>query len=142
VRSAKISVAPGYGDIMTALQMSLRSFHLDEARIFSIAGAVGFFCAIGSALLIARKRFSQRMELALIAPLTLACFTHVVYDFVFMLFPIAALLELRQKTATDRTDEPRHTKGIVALGWAAILYLLLFGTIKKHFHPAEWLPFV
>jgi hypothetical protein len=143
IHSAKISVAPGYGDIMTALRMGLQHFNLTMDQIFSIAGGVGFLCATLFSVFLAKKRLSERSELALITVVTLACFTHVAYDYIFLLFPMAALLEFSQRPLTAfRRDSPGPIRRVTIVAWISILYLLIVGTIKKHLHPAEWLPFI
>jgi Glycosyltransferase family 87 len=143
IRSAKISVAPGYGDIITALRIGLRHFNLTQDQIFSIASGIGFLCAIIFAVFLAKKRLSEKSELSLITVITLACFTHVAYDYIFLLFPMAALLEFSQIPLTALTrDSPGRVKRVMTVAWISILYLLIVGTIKKHLHPAEWLPFI
>jgi hypothetical protein len=139
LRSAKLSVSPGYGDVMTAVEMALPHFGVTADRAFSLATDAGLACAAGWSFWLARRRFARPMELALLTVLTLVCFKHVVYDFIFLVVPAAALLGFGQRLEAEGGTDPARTMRWI--GWAAIFYLEIFGNIKHRLHPAEWLPF-
>ena len=128
LRSAQMSVSPGYGDVMTGVQIAFvrSAFRADYS--FRLTSAVGFIGALAFACLIAIRRIDRNSEIALIAITTLFCFKHLIYDYVFLLFPVAFLLHLEQR------DGHLRTSWRIKAGWAALLYLLFGGTLQNRLH--------
>jgi hypothetical protein len=141
LRTAQIAVSPGYGDIMTALQLWLERAGVSSDKIFHWTGAAGLVCAVGVAVGIASARFTPRLELALVAIFTLFCFKHLIYDYVFLAFPLAALLECHQARRFAGTSGGR-ADFVNNIGWISIFYLLLFGTIQNRLHLGVSIGFV
>jgi hypothetical protein len=141
LHSAKIAMSSGYGDIMTILQMILPRFGLSIDRVFSITGAVGLICSCICAVFLVKSRFPAALELALITVFTLFCFKHLSYDYVFLVFPMAALLAWGQDSRIKRLEKTKRIF-IQLAGWLPLLYLLLFGTVRSRLNLEDSLPFV
>ncbi len=118
-----LAIWPGYGDIMSAVQLSIQQVRPDAPGSYMLIGLLGILSALGFALFLVRRRFDPGTELALIALASLICFTHSIYDYVFLVFPLAILL----RRGFDRS------RANIA-GWAAILYLLFFGIVQTYLH--------
>jgi len=141
LRSAKIAMSSGYGDIMTILQMILPHFGMSLDRVFSLTGTIGLLCSGVCATYLVKQQFTVRLELALIAVFTLFCFKHLSYDYVFLVFPLAALLEWGQARSDQNLEDDKRNL-IKFAAWIPILYLLLFGSVRSRLHLDDSLPFV
>ncbi len=89
--TAKIAEGPEAGDLMTSLEIVVRSHGATTAEIFYIPAVLGMMTAVGAAIWIGRnKRLDERMQLAVSLAMTLLCFKHGLYDFVVLAIPVAA----------------------------------------------------
>lgn len=131
LRVAHLAVWPGYGDIMTAVQLSLHQLRPGFTGTFLLSSLLGLLGALAFALLLGRTRFKPGTELALIALASLICFTHSTYDYVFLIFPLAILL--RRGFRSSPAD---------LIAWAAMLYLLFFGIVQTYLHLYSKIGFV
>ena len=88
---AKLAMGPGAGDMMTPIEIWLRSLGLAPSLTFSIPAALGLLAAAISAIWISRnKRMDDRLQFAVALVLTMICVKHVIYDFVVLVVPVAA----------------------------------------------------
>lgn len=97
---SRYGVGLGYGDVMTPIEMALRSAGSSPQLAYQIPTLVGMLAAVIAAFLLARaKGLNERAHFALILPLTLLCFKHLLYDYVVMLVPMALVLMARRSVA-------------------------------------------
>jgi hypothetical protein len=88
---AKMAMGPGAADIMTPLEILLRSLGFPLGVTFSIPAILGLVAAVVAAIWIGRnKRMDEKLQFAVALILTLMCLKHVIYDFVVLVVPIAA----------------------------------------------------
>ncbi len=120
-RVAHLAVWPGYGDLMTAIQLSLRQLHAGGGGVFMLSSLLALAGALCFAVFLTVRRFEEGSEMALIALSSLVCFMHSIYDYVFLIFPLAILLQGRF----------RSRRTLIA-AWCAMLYLLFFGIIQTY----------
>jgi len=88
---SRVAVNPGVADLMTFSEFALKArMQADHARAISYAFALG-----GSGLyaaLLSRFRLSARTELTLVSLAGLLFFKHLIYDYVFLVIPLAYAL--------------------------------------------------
>jgi len=88
---AKLAMGPGAADIMTPMEILLRTIGVAPSLRFSIPAVLGLCAAVVSAIWIGRnKRMDERLQFAVALVLTLICLKHVIYDFVVLVVPVAA----------------------------------------------------
>ncbi len=90
---SRTGVSPGMGDLMRLVHLAL-----DPVLIGSIASKIAYFVAIlasaGYAFYLARQdQLTRQAEVACLAVASLMFFPHLVYDFVFLIVPMAACLK-------------------------------------------------
>src|ERR1700722_4414521 len=81
VSASPTAVSPGFADLMTLLEQTLKS-HIPQAR--QLAYAIGLFGSAAYALLLSRFRLSRSAEFTLISIASLFFVKHLVYDYVFL----------------------------------------------------------
>ena len=95
---SRVAVSPGVADIMTLAEFGLRGpFGREHAR--TAAYALGLICSAGYALLLSRYRLSRRAELTLLSLASLFFLKHLIYDYVFLVVPLAYALTLKNDRA-------------------------------------------
>lgn len=100
LQTSKIAMGPGFGDVMTPLEIGLRHAGFAPNLAYLIPTLVGLSSAVIFAFFIARaKNLDEKIQFAVIIALTLFCFKHVVYDFIVLLVPVAAALNAKKSTA-------------------------------------------
>jgi len=88
---SRISVNPGVADLMTFSEFALKArMQPDHARAISYALGLGGSCLY--ATLLSRFRLSPRTELTLVSLAGLLFFKHLIYDYVFLVIPLAYAL--------------------------------------------------
>ena len=93
LKTSKVAVAPGWGDLMTLLERLMQWAGAPAGTMYLIPVLAGLGTAVIAAFFIARiKNLKPGAEFALILAFTLVCFQHLVYDYVVFLVPMAALL--------------------------------------------------
>lgn len=98
--TSRIAMGPGAADVMTALEIPLRSASLPTAQVFMITAVSGLALAFMAAIWICRKhRGDAKLQLALALVVTLLCTKHVIYDFVVLLVPAAVAIASRKSRA-------------------------------------------
>lgn len=92
LKTSKIAMGPGEGDIMTPAELALRYAHLSPGLVYLIPTLLGLALAIAAAVGITRFNFSGETEFTWVIVFTLLCFKHGLYDYVVLLVPVAFLL--------------------------------------------------
>lgn len=93
LQTSRVAVAPGWGDLMTLLERLMQWAGAPARTMYAIPVLAGLGTAIVAAVFIARiKNLKPSAEFALILAFTLVCFQHLVYDYLVILVPLAALL--------------------------------------------------
>lgn len=102
LKSANISVSPGYGDLMTLTKV-LAHVHAGEASS-RLRVVLPYIVSLGGtaacALWLATKKLDDALQCAILFALTLLLYPHLNYDFVVLLYPLAFVLrstDLRRK---------------------------------------------
>jgi hypothetical protein len=83
VSAAPTAVSPGFADLMTLAEYSLKS-HIDLIRARQLAYAFGLFGSAAYAFVLSRFRLSRSAEFTLISIASLFFVKHLVYDYVFL----------------------------------------------------------
>jgi hypothetical protein len=84
VSAAPTAVSPGFADLMTLAEHTLKS-HIDLTHARQFAYALGLFGSAAYALLLSRFRLSRSAEFTLISIASLFFVKHLVYDYVFLI---------------------------------------------------------
>lgn len=111
VSASPTAVSPGFADLMTLLEQTLKS-HVSHAR--QLAYAIGLFGSAAYALLLSRFRLSRSAEFTLISIASLFFVKHLVYDYIFLVVLLCFAL----------TQESRKIKGILLGGVLTFWFLL------------------
>ncbi len=111
VSSSPTAVSPGFADLMTLIEQTLKS-HVPHAR--QLAYAIGLFGSAAYALLLSRFRLSRSAEFTLISIASLFFVKHLVYDYIFLVVLLCFAL----------TQESRKTKQILLGGVLTFWFLL------------------
>lgn len=89
---SRTGVSPGMGDLMSFVHIAFGRF-LQGSGASSVAYFVALIASAGYAFFLSRQDpFTDQMEAASIAIASLLLFPHLVYDFVFLIVPMAACL--------------------------------------------------
>jgi hypothetical protein len=99
VSSAPTAVSPGFADLMTLAEHTLKS-HIALSRARQISYALGLFGSAAYALLLSRYRLSRSAEFTLISIASLFFVKHLVYDYVFLV--VLLCFALSQKSLKIR----------------------------------------
>jgi hypothetical protein len=83
VSAAPTAVSPGFADLMTVAEHTLKS-HIALTHARQFAYALGLFGSAAYALLLSRFRLSRSAEFTLISIASLYFAKHLVYDYVFL----------------------------------------------------------
>jgi hypothetical protein len=124
-RTATNNVSPGLANIMAVSEIALRNpplvrpvpdaFYLSPAAGWT--SVIPYLCAIALAIGIATyffsrgKRIDGRILMACLTTACLLCFKHQIYDFLFLMFPLAIALQV------DRSAARNWLLGLVAYFW-------------------------
>ena len=88
---SRIAVSPGVADLMTFSEFALRApLGMEHAR--TVAYGLGLAGSIGYAAWLSRFSLSRRAELTLISVASLFFLKHLIYDYVFLVVPLAYAL--------------------------------------------------
>ncbi len=114
-RTSTNNVSPGLANIMAVSEIALRhpplfrpapdAFYLSHAAGWTLV--VPYLCGILLAIAIATyffvrgKRVDGRVLLACLASACLLCFKHQIYDFLFLIFPLAIALQAQRSAARN-----------------------------------------
>jgi hypothetical protein len=91
--TARVAMGPGWADIMTLVEAILKSAGASSKLAFAIPAILGLCCAFCAAVFLAKlKSIEVNTEFVLVLVFTLLCFKHLIYDFVVLLVPVAALI--------------------------------------------------
>jgi hypothetical protein len=97
VSAAPTAVSPGFADLMTLAEHTLK-FHIGPSHARQFAYALGLFGSAAYALLLSRFRLSRAEEFTLISVASLFFVKHLVYDYVFLVVLLCfALTQKRLK---------------------------------------------
>jgi len=102
VSASPTSVSPGFADLMTLAEHSLKS-HVALASARQFAYGLGLIGSIAYAFLLSRFRLSRSAEFTLISVASLFFVKHLVYDYVFLVVVLCFAL----------TQKNLKTKGIL-----------------------------
>jgi hypothetical protein len=83
VSAAPTAVSPGFADLMTLAEETLKS-HIAPVRAREFAYVLGLFGSIAYAFLLSRFRLSRSAEFTLISIASLFFVKHLVYDYIFL----------------------------------------------------------
>jgi hypothetical protein len=109
IATSKVAEGPGSGDLMTLVKAAMRGLGVGGSGFFSGPSLVALLVGVGAAVWIARsRRLTEPMQFALALVVTLACFVHVLYDYVALLPALAAMLTAPRSRA--------RTVGMAAMG--------------------------
>jgi len=122
LKTSKIAMGPGHADIMTLAEILARDAHLSTNLVYLLPALLGLGLAIAIAIWIGRSDFNNETELVLVILFTLLCFKHVLYDYVVLLIPVAALL------AASRTKAR-------LIGLLAVAYFWFGSTVLNRVRP-------
>jgi hypothetical protein len=89
---SRLNVSPGLGDLMTLIDRLLQR-HLVQPPITPLSYAIALACSIGYGFRLARRQLPPDSELALLSLATLLIFKHLIYDYVFLILPLALVLK-------------------------------------------------
>jgi hypothetical protein len=109
LKSANISVSPGYGDLMTFTKVlaHVQAGHASSRLRVILPYIVSLGGTIACALWLAAKKLDEALQCAILFALTLLLFPHLDYDFVVLLYPLAFVLR--------STDLPRKIPCVAAI---------------------------
>lgn len=88
---ARTSVNPGLADVMTYAEYLFRP-HVALARAISCSYLISLAGTVAYAIFLSRYRISRGAELTLVSLASLLLFKHLIYDYVFLLIPLAYAL--------------------------------------------------
>ncbi len=88
---ARTSVNPGLADVMTYTEFLFRPL-VGFARAISYSYLISLAGTIAYAIFLSRHRLSRGVELTLVSLASLLLFKHLIYDYVFLLIPLAYAL--------------------------------------------------
>jgi hypothetical protein len=126
-RTSTNNVSPGLANIMAVSQIALRhppmfhpvpdAFYLSQAAGWTLAApyVCGVILAIGIAtyLFAREKHVDGRILIACLTTACLLCFKHQIYDFLFLIFPLAVALQAESNSARN------WLLGLIAYFWYA-----------------------
>lgn len=93
--TSRIAMGPGWGDIMTPLEILLRNMDAPPKIVYAVPTVVALGLSVIVALRLARAtQLKERNEFPLILIFTLLLFKHQPYDYVVLLVPTAALMAM------------------------------------------------
>jgi hypothetical protein len=124
-RTSTNNVSPGLANIMAVSQIALRhpplfrpapdAFYLSPAAGWTLAApyVCGVILAIGIAtyLFVRGKQVDGRILMACLTAACLLCFKHQIYDFLFLIFPLAVALQAKSNSARN------WLLGLIAYFW-------------------------
>jgi hypothetical protein len=129
-RTSTNNVSPGLANIMVISQIALRhpplfrpahdAFYLSPASGWT--AAIPYLCGVALAIGIAAyfylcgKQADGRILMACLTTACLLCFKHQIYDFLFLVFPLAVALRAESNTARN------WLLGLIAYFWSASFY--------------------
>jgi len=119
-------MGPGYGDIMTPVELLLRNAGLAPGLVFLLPTLLGLGVAVAIAFWIGRATVTGEQEFSLVILFTLLCFKHVIYDYVVLLVPVASLLAAPRSRA--RT-----------IGFASVAFFWFGSTVQNKMRPGPHL---
>jgi hypothetical protein len=124
-RTSANNVSPGLANIMAVSEIALRdpplfrptpdAFYLSPAAGWT--AVIPYLCAIALAIGIATyffmrgKQVDGRVLMACLTTACLLCFKHQIYDFLFLMFPLAIALQ------ADRSTARNWLLGLIAYFW-------------------------
>jgi hypothetical protein len=109
---SRTGVSPGMGDLMRLVHVALRHF-LSGSIANNLGYVVALIASAGYALFLASQdQPTRQREAGALAIASLLFFPHLVYDFVFLIVPIASCL----------AGPLNRTKAVVLSGCSVILY--------------------
>jgi hypothetical protein len=113
---ARTSVNPGFADVMTYAEYFFRQ-HFALARAISYSYLISLAGTVAYAIFVSRYRLSRGAELTLVSLASLLLFKHLIYDYVFLLVPLAYAL------GGKNPEKKRPIIAIVLIFWflAALL---------------------
>ncbi len=91
---ARTSVNPGFADVMTYAEYFFRP-HVALARAISYSYVISLAGTVSYAIFLSRYRLSRGAELTLVSLASLLLFKHLIYDYVFLLIPLAYALSAK-----------------------------------------------
>jgi hypothetical protein len=116
-----IGVAAGLGDLMTIIQIFFHKI-VPEPVVGRLMYAAALLASAGYAFWLSRqKSLSIRRDAAPIAVASLMFFTHLTYDYVFLVIPLAAAL------TTPRGKPKIFLLAAIGLLWFGVKFLQPFG---------------
>lgn len=95
---ARTAVSPGLADIMTFAEYALKPA-LGRPHASAIAYALAFVASLGYAIFLRRFRLSRQTELVLVSLASLLFFKHLLYDYIFLVIPLAYAFKLKETWA-------------------------------------------
>ena len=100
--TSKVAESPGTGDLMSLVKLALWHFGVFGGPAFTIPSVVSVVAGVVAAVWLWRSRaLDERMQYAVGLVLTLACFVHLLYDYVALAVPLAAALVSVRTRARD-----------------------------------------
>ena len=146
VSAGPTAVSPGFADLMTLAEQTLKS-HMALIRARQVAYGLGLFGSAAYALLLSRFRLSRAAEFTLISIASLFFVKHLVYDYVFL--AVLLCFALSQKSLKIKLpliggvltfwfvlpiferrwqNDPNVHVGQLAIDWLLLAALLAFTT--------------
>ena len=107
---ARTSVNPGLADVMTYAEYLFR-LHVALARAISCSYFISLAGTVAYAIFLSRYRISRGAELTLVSLASLLLFKHLIYDYVFLLIPLAYAL------SGKNPEKKRPIIGVVLIFW-------------------------
>ncbi len=89
LKVSQTSVWPGMADLMTFTEYGLRDLGVRASQAGLAAYTVAVAAAFGFSFALRRKSLSRAAEFTLIAVASLFTFKHLIYDYIFLLIPLA-----------------------------------------------------
>jgi hypothetical protein len=102
VSASPTSVSPGFADLMTLAEHSLKS-HVSLVRARQFAYGLGLIGSVAYAFLLSRFRLSRSAEFTLISIASLFFVKHLIYDYVFLVVVLCFAM----------TQKSLKTKGVL-----------------------------
>jgi Glycosyltransferase family 87 len=99
---SRLNVSPGLGDLMTLIDRLLQR-HLAQPPITPLSYAIALVCSIAYGFRLAWRQLAPDAELTLLSLATLLIFKHLVYDYVFLILPLALVLKRSSRAGKGLT---------------------------------------
>ncbi len=99
---SRLNVSPGLGDLMTLIDRLLQR-HLAQPPITPLSYAIALVCSIGYGFRLARRQLPPDAELALLSLASLLIFKHLIYDYVFLILPLALVVKRSSRAGKGLT---------------------------------------